>query len=161
VWKSEKKCEKFGKIAKNVREIAKNSIVLVNFVCFLRHFTEMKKVRKKSLILAGAGMRFAYDEVKKFWVGVVVIGKLVVWIRIFPLLFRSVWNNIIAQKRRKVKIKMATEKTPDYDPCLRHCRGRHSRAGRGIKSRISHRFHAEGSGFRKLSFGIPTLRDKE
>jgi hypothetical protein len=38
---------------------AKNSIVLVNFVAFWGHFTERKKVRKKSLILAGAGMKFA------------------------------------------------------------------------------------------------------
>jgi hypothetical protein len=44
-----------------VCEIAKNSIVLVNFVAFCGHFTEMKKVRKKSLILAGAGMRFAQE----------------------------------------------------------------------------------------------------
>ena len=37
---------------------------------------------------------------------------------------------------------------------------RAGRVHRGIKSRISHRFHAEGSGFRKLSFGIPILRDR-
>jgi hypothetical protein len=42
-----KKCEKVRKNAKNVCEIAKNSIVLVNFVSFWGHFTEMKKVRKK------------------------------------------------------------------------------------------------------------------
>jgi len=49
------------KNAKNRALFAKNSTVLVNFVYFLRHFTEMKKVRKKNLILAGAGMRFAYE----------------------------------------------------------------------------------------------------
>jgi hypothetical protein len=51
-------CEKFGKIAKN-------SIVLVNFVAFWGHFTEMEKVRKKSLILAGTGMRFAIRKGEK------------------------------------------------------------------------------------------------
>ena len=63
-----KKCEKVRKNAKNVCEIAKNSmllaknsVVLVNFVSFWGHFTEMKKVRKKNLILAGAGMRFAQE----------------------------------------------------------------------------------------------------
>ncbi len=56
-----KNCEKFGKNAKNVCEIVKNSVILVNFAAFWGHFTGMKKVRKKSLILASAGMRFAQE----------------------------------------------------------------------------------------------------
>jgi hypothetical protein len=54
-----KYCEKFGKNVKNRALFAKNSVVLGNFVSFWEHFAETKKVRKKSLILACAGMRFA------------------------------------------------------------------------------------------------------
>jgi hypothetical protein len=42
-----KKCEKFGKNAKNVCEIAKNSIVLVNFVCVLVTFYRKEKSSQK------------------------------------------------------------------------------------------------------------------
>jgi hypothetical protein len=57
-----KYCEKFGKNMKNRALFAKNSVVLVSFVAFWGHFIEMRKVRKKSPILAGAGMRFAYER---------------------------------------------------------------------------------------------------
>jgi hypothetical protein len=61
VRKNEKNCEKQDGFCEKFGKIAKNSIVLVNFVAFWGHFTERKKVRKKSLILAGAGMRFAQE----------------------------------------------------------------------------------------------------
>jgi hypothetical protein len=62
VRKIAKNLEKFGKNAKNVCEIAKNSIVLVNFVCVLGTFYRKEKSSQKSLILAGAGMRFAQER---------------------------------------------------------------------------------------------------